>query len=84
MSAQTMWVITFTLIMAIWTREIMSQCSPQISLKAKPSQTFSKGLSLTVRGIKASLRYHFRFSCIAMPRPIEGAPMNMSFLPNEN
>ncbi len=44
----------------------MSQCPLQMSLKAKPRQTFSKGLPLTVHGIKASLRYHFRFSCVVM------------------
>ena len=42
----------------------MPQCPLQMSLKAKPRQTFSKGLPLRVHGIKVSLRYHFRFSCV--------------------
>ncbi len=43
---------------------IMSQRPLQMSLKAKHRQTFSKGFPLTVHGIKSSLKYHFRFSCV--------------------
>ncbi len=35
-----------------------------MSLKVKPRQTFFKGLLLIVHGIKASLRYDFKFSCV--------------------
>ena len=42
----------------LWTT-IMSTCPLQMSLKAKPRQTFSKGLPLRVPGIKVSLRYHY-------------------------
>ena len=33
-------------------------------MKAKPRQTLSKDFPLTVHGIKVSIRYHFRFSCV--------------------
>ncbi len=42
----------------------MPQCPLQMSLKAKPRQTFSKGLPLRVHGIKVSLRYPFGFLCV--------------------
>ena len=37
-----------------------------MGLLPKLRQTFSKGLPLTVHGIKASLMYHFRFSCVSL------------------
>ena len=42
----------------------MNHHNVTMSLWAKPRQTFSKGFPLTVHGIKTSLRYHFRFSCV--------------------
>ena len=38
-----------------------------MSLKAKARQSY-KGLPLTVHGMKASLRYYFRFSCVMFNR----------------
>ena len=35
-----------------------------MSLKVNPRQAFSKGLPLTVHGIKVSLRFDSRFTCV--------------------